>query len=141
MARYAYERLSNDSAALLEHETSRQYAHTSMVAVFEAGALGRPDGGVHYAAIRSAIESKLAGLPHYRRKLRRIPLRTTPSGWTTTSSTSTTTCATPACRARAAWPSCARWRRASSLSASTARARSGSAGCSRASRAGASRCW
>ena len=78
MARYAYERLSNDSAALLEHETSRQYAHTSMVAVFEAGALGRPDGGVHYAAIRSAIESKLAELPHYRRKLRRIPLENHP---------------------------------------------------------------
>ena len=51
MARYAYERLSNDSTALLEFETSRQYAHTSMVAVFEAGPLGRPDGGVHYANV------------------------------------------------------------------------------------------
>ena len=78
MARYAYERLSNDSAALLEFENSRQFAHTSMIAIFDAGPLGRPDGGVSYAAIRSAIESRLAQLPHYRRKLRRIPLENHP---------------------------------------------------------------
>jgi WS/DGAT/MGAT family acyltransferase len=78
MARYAYERLGNDSAALLAYETSRQYAHASVVAVFEAGPLGRADGGVEYAAIRSAIESKLAELPHYRRKLRRVPIEKHP---------------------------------------------------------------
>ena len=78
MARYAYERLNNDSAALLELESSRQYAHTSMIAIFEAGPLGRPDGGVSYAAIRAALESRLAQLPHYRRKLRRIPLENHP---------------------------------------------------------------
>jgi WS/DGAT/MGAT family acyltransferase len=78
MARYAYERLRNDSAALLEIETSRQFAHTSVVAVFEAGPLGTPDGGVDIAAIRGAIESRLAQLPHYRRKLRRIPIENHP---------------------------------------------------------------
>jgi WS/DGAT/MGAT family acyltransferase len=78
MARYSYERLNNDSAALLELENSRQFAHTSMIAIFEAGPLGRPDGGVSYAAIRAAIESRLAQLPHYRRKLRRIPLENHP---------------------------------------------------------------
>jgi WS/DGAT/MGAT family acyltransferase len=78
MARYAYERLGNDSAALLHFETSRQYAHTSVIAIFESGPLARPDGGVDYAAIRAAIESRLAQLPHYRRKLRRIPLEDHP---------------------------------------------------------------
>ncbi len=78
MARYAYGRLSNDAASLLEHESSRQFAHTSVTALFEAGALGRPDGGVDFAAIRAALESRLAQLPHYRRKLRRIPLENHP---------------------------------------------------------------
>ncbi len=78
MARYAYERLGSDAASLLEHESSRQFAHTSVTALFEAGPLGRPDGGVDFAAIRSAIESRLAKLPHYRRKLRRIPLENHP---------------------------------------------------------------
>jgi diacylglycerol O-acyltransferase len=78
MARYAYERLRGHAAALLERETSRQFAHTGMIAIFDAGPLGQPDGGVAYAAIRAAIESKLAELPHYRRKLRRIPIENHP---------------------------------------------------------------
>ncbi|TFG92123.1 MAG: hypothetical protein E4H11_09850, partial [Myxococcales bacterium] len=78
MARYTYERLSNESAALIQLETSRQFAHTSVIAVFEAGPLGRSDGGVNIAAVRSAIESRLAQLSHYRRKLRRIPLENHP---------------------------------------------------------------
>jgi WS/DGAT/MGAT family acyltransferase len=78
MPRYAYERLSHDGAALLELETSRQYAHTSMIAIFDAGPLAGPDGGVSISAIRNAIESRLAQLPHYRRKLRRIPVENHP---------------------------------------------------------------
>jgi WS/DGAT/MGAT family acyltransferase len=78
MPRYAYERLSHDSAALLANESSRQFAHTGMIAIFEPGPLGREDGGVAFAAIRAAIEAKLGELPHYRRKLRRIPLENHP---------------------------------------------------------------
>ena len=78
MARYAYERLGHESARLLEFESSRQFAHTSMTAVFEAGPLAGPDGGVDFAAIRRAIEFRLAQVPHYRRKLRRIPLENHP---------------------------------------------------------------
>jgi diacylglycerol O-acyltransferase / wax synthase len=78
MARYAYQRLHHDSAVLLARESSRQFAHTGMIAVFEPGPLGRPDGGVVFAAIRCAIESKLSELPHYRRKLRRIPIENHP---------------------------------------------------------------
>ena len=78
MPRYAYERLGHESARLLEIETSRQFAHTSVTAIFEAGPLARPDGGVDFAAIRRAIECRLAQVPHYRRKLRRIPLENHP---------------------------------------------------------------
>jgi WS/DGAT/MGAT family acyltransferase len=78
MPRYAYERLGHESARLLDIETSRQFAHTSMTAIFEAGPLARPDGGVDMAAIRRAIECRLAQVPHYRRKLRRIPLENHP---------------------------------------------------------------
>src|SRR5262245_29892944 len=78
MPRYAYERLANESARLLEIETSRQFAHTSMTAIFEAGPLARPDGGVDFAAIRRALEGRLAQVPHYRRKLRRVPVEQHP---------------------------------------------------------------
>jgi WS/DGAT/MGAT family acyltransferase len=78
MPRYAYERLGHESARLLELETSRQFSHTSMLAIFEAGPLARPAGGVDIAAIRRAIECRLAQVPHYRRKLRRIPLENHP---------------------------------------------------------------
>ncbi len=78
MPRYAYERLSHESAGLLEMESSRQFQHTGMIAVFEPGPLGRPDGGVQIAELRRAIEFRLPQVPHYRRKLRRIPLENHP---------------------------------------------------------------
>jgi WS/DGAT/MGAT family acyltransferase len=78
MARYAYERLSHESASLLEFESSRQFQHTCMIAVLEPGPLGRADGGVDIAALRRAIEFRLPRVPHYRRKLRRIPLEDHP---------------------------------------------------------------
>ena len=49
MPRYAYERLSHESAGLLEIESSRLFQHSGMIAVFEPGPLGRPDGGVDIA--------------------------------------------------------------------------------------------
>src|SRR5262245_719406 len=78
MARYAYERLSQHSADLLQYETSRQFAHTCVLATFEAGPLGRADGGVEFPALRAAIEARLHIVPQYRRKLRRIPLENHP---------------------------------------------------------------
>jgi hypothetical protein len=78
MSRYAYERLSHESAGLLEIESSRLFQHAGMIAVFEPGPLGRPDGGVDIAALRRAIEYRLPHVPHYRRKLRRIPLENHP---------------------------------------------------------------
>jgi diacylglycerol O-acyltransferase len=78
VARYSYERLSYESAALLAGETSRHVAHAATTLVFEAGPLARPNGGVDFAAIRSAIESRLHLVPAYRRKLRRVPIENHP---------------------------------------------------------------
>jgi WS/DGAT/MGAT family acyltransferase len=78
VARYSYERLSYESAALLAGETSRHFAHATTTLVFEAGPLARPNGGVDFQAIRSAIESRLHLVPAYRRKLRRVPIENHP---------------------------------------------------------------
>jgi WS/DGAT/MGAT family acyltransferase len=78
VARYAYDRLSYESAALLGAESSRHFGHAATTLVFEAGPLARPGGGVDFEAIRSAIESRLHLVPVYRRKLRRIPFENHP---------------------------------------------------------------
>ena len=78
MPRYAYDRLSYESAALLGAESSRHFGHAATTLVFEAGPLARPGGGVDFEAIRSAIESRLHLVPVYRRKLRRIPFENHP---------------------------------------------------------------
>jgi WS/DGAT/MGAT family acyltransferase len=77
VARYSYERLSYESAALLASESSRHVAHAATTLVFDAGPLARR-GGVDFDAIRSAIESRLHLVPVYRRKLRRIPIENHP---------------------------------------------------------------
>jgi len=78
MPRYSYERLSHASAAILERETSRNFHHAGATLVFEPGPLARADGGVDFAAIRAAIESRLARVPAYRRRLRWIPFENHP---------------------------------------------------------------
>jgi len=78
LARYSYERLSYESAALLAGESSRHFGHAATTLVFEAGPLARPNGGVDFQAIRDAIESRLHLVPGYRRKLRRVPIENHP---------------------------------------------------------------
>jgi len=78
LARYFYERLSHESAAVLAHETSRHLGHAGATLIFEAGPLSRPDGGIDFEAIRARIEAGLARVPTYRRKLRRIPFENHP---------------------------------------------------------------
>jgi WS/DGAT/MGAT family acyltransferase len=77
VARYSYERLSYEGAALLAGETSRHFGHAATTLVFEAGPLARASG-VDFEAIRSAIESRLHLVPAYRRKLRRVPIENHP---------------------------------------------------------------
>lgn len=74
MARIYYERLSEESAAYLERETSRSREHTAMILVFDGGELLTDEGGVDFERIRDIIASRLPELPRLRTKLRRIPL-------------------------------------------------------------------
>jgi WS/DGAT/MGAT family acyltransferase len=78
MARYAYERLDSVSATLLDQESSRGFGHAGAILIFEPGPLGRADGGVDFAAIRTAIEANLYRVPRFRSKLRRIPFENHP---------------------------------------------------------------
>jgi len=74
VSRLFYQRLSEEGAAHLASETSRQRSHTAMTLIFEAGPLATPEGGVDFRRIREVIESRLGDLPKLRCKLRRIPL-------------------------------------------------------------------
>ncbi len=78
MARYSYERLSHESASLLEKESSRAFQHSGATLIFDAGPLATKGGGVDFAAIRQAVESRLHRIPQYRRKLRWIPIENHP---------------------------------------------------------------
>ena len=78
MSRYTYDRLSHESAVLLEQEDSRRFQHAAALLVFETGPLAGPEGGVDFGAIRAAIESRLHRVPQYRRKLRWIPFEQHP---------------------------------------------------------------
>ena len=78
MARYAYDRLSHESAALLERENSRHYQHSGATLLFDAGPLATADGGVDFAAIRAAVASRLHRVPQYRRKLKWVPFEDHP---------------------------------------------------------------
>ena len=78
MARVYYERLSDESAHHLEHESSRRREHTAMILVFEGGPLATPEGGADYAKIRRIVEARLPELPRLRTKLRRVPIENHP---------------------------------------------------------------
>lgn len=78
MPSYSYERLSTESTSFLERETPRIHGHTTSVLVFDPGPLAKPDGGVDYVAIRSAIEAHLHEAPRFRQKLAWIPFENHP---------------------------------------------------------------
>lgn len=78
MPSYTYERLSAESASLLEQETEKVHGHTTSILVFDPGPLARPNGGVDFVAIRNAIEAHLQEAPRFRQKLAWIPLENHP---------------------------------------------------------------
>ncbi|HBZ70873.1 MAG TPA: wax ester/triacylglycerol synthase family O-acyltransferase [Deltaproteobacteria bacterium] len=67
-----YERLSALDAAFLTIETESSPMHVGAVAIFEAGPLARPEGGVDIDRIRTLVEALL--VPRYRQRIARIPL-------------------------------------------------------------------
>ena len=73
MARYAYERLAPQDNDFLLWERPGLSMHTAGTQIFRSGPLARSDGGIDFAAIRSATERVLHRVPRYRQKLRWIP--------------------------------------------------------------------
>jgi WS/DGAT/MGAT family acyltransferase len=69
---FHYERLSSLDAAFLAIEDENSPMHVGAVAIFEAGPLARPEGGIDIERIRSFIESLL--VPRYRQRIARIPV-------------------------------------------------------------------
>ena len=69
-----YESLSRLDAAFLSFETENAPMHVGLTLVFQEGPLRRSDGGVDMARIRRHVEARLARIPRYRQKLRKVPL-------------------------------------------------------------------
>jgi WS/DGAT/MGAT family acyltransferase len=78
MSPRGYERLStqDSSMVIFEHRTS--HMHVGMVAVFEAGSLSTPAGGLDVGRMNAYIESRLHLVPRYRQKLGFIPFQGQP---------------------------------------------------------------
>ena len=76
MAQSHYERLSALDASFLEIEDPDTPMHVGAVAIFEAGPISRPEGGVDIERIRTLVESML--VPRYRQRIARIPITNHP---------------------------------------------------------------
>jgi diacylglycerol O-acyltransferase / wax synthase len=74
MPRYAYDRLSVVDSSFLAIESAGSHQHIAVVALFDAGPVTRPDGGLEFDRIRDSIESRLHLIPRYRQRLAHIPL-------------------------------------------------------------------
>jgi WS/DGAT/MGAT family acyltransferase len=72
MTRSHYERLSALDASFLAIEDENVPMHVGAVAVFEAGPLARPEGGIDIERIRTLVESML--VPRYRQRIARVPV-------------------------------------------------------------------
>jgi WS/DGAT/MGAT family acyltransferase len=79
VARTSYERLSTQDSSFLLFEHRETPMHVAAIAVLEAGALARRDGGgIDVQRIAAHIESRLPQLPRYRRRLVRTPVTGAP---------------------------------------------------------------
>ncbi len=77
MARYGYERLSAQDLSFLVAEGEHAAMHVAALAVLEAPALRREDGGIDVDRYRGAVEAVLHWIPRYRQRLLWTPLE----GW------------------------------------------------------------
>ena len=78
MTDHAYDRLSflDNSFLILERPTSPM--HVAGTAMYEAGSLRTPEGGVDIDRIRSYVTSRLHLIPRYRQRLAYIPIENHP---------------------------------------------------------------
>jgi WS/DGAT/MGAT family acyltransferase len=74
MAAPFYERLSTQDLPFLLFETPNCHMHLGGTAIFEAGPLTTPDGGIDITRIRRRIASRLHMIPRYRQRLAWIPV-------------------------------------------------------------------
>jgi diacylglycerol O-acyltransferase len=73
-----YERLSYLDSSFLALESRSTHMHVGSIALFEAGPLRTPEGGIDTPRIRRMIESKLDLLPRYRQRLAWVPIENRP---------------------------------------------------------------
>jgi len=73
-----YERLSFLDGSFLALESRTTHMHVAGVAIFEAGPLSKPDGGIEIEKIRTFIESKLQYVPRYLQHLAWVPFEKNP---------------------------------------------------------------
>ena len=78
MPEHYYERLSFLDGSFLALESPTTHMHVAGAAIFEAGPLSKPDGGIDIDKIHSFIESKLHYVPRYRQHLARVPIERNP---------------------------------------------------------------
>jgi diacylglycerol O-acyltransferase len=74
MSGEGYVRLSGLDHAFLHFETSSTPMHIALTAIFEAGSLARPDGGIDIERVRAHVGSRLHLLPRYRQRLHFVPV-------------------------------------------------------------------
>jgi WS/DGAT/MGAT family acyltransferase len=68
-----FEALSHLDASFLALETPTTHMHVAGVAIFEAGPLQRPEGGIDIERIKAHIHGKLQYIPRYRQRLAFVP--------------------------------------------------------------------
>ncbi len=78
MPRYAYDRLTAQDTSFLVFENSNSFTHGAGTAIFEAGALATPGGGIDIDRVRRSLESMLHQVPRFRQKLDWIPVERHP---------------------------------------------------------------
>jgi len=74
MSSYHFERLSAQDTSFLMFEGPNTHMHVGGTAIYEAGPLQKPNGGVDIDRIRAYINSRLSWIPRYRQRLAFIPL-------------------------------------------------------------------
>ena len=74
MADYRYERLSALDNSFLVLESTTTPMHVASTAIFEAGPLTAPHGGIDIVRITAYVTARLHRIPRYRERLAYIPI-------------------------------------------------------------------
>jgi len=69
-----YQRLSAQDGSFLHFESRATPMHVAAVALFDAGPLAKPGGGIDFERVSAHLEARLAQVPRYRSRLAHTPL-------------------------------------------------------------------